>query len=122
MLGDIESILLPNRQAVNLNATTSFIFETDKLDNADPVFITRNGIINIRDDFIQPKRLFYHYLQTKMPKLVSSNLQFIVAKFDYLYLIMTTIISEFGGCEVYTCTNYVRNIMHVFQSFIDEFY
>lgn len=71
MLAESEHLLMTNRTVVNLNHATSIVVETESIACADPVFVTRSGIINIRDEFITPKGIFYKYLHERMPKFVS---------------------------------------------------
>jgi len=58
MLAESEHLLMTNRTVVHLNHATSIIVETESIACADPVFVTRSGIINIRDEFITPKGIF----------------------------------------------------------------
>lgn len=58
MLAEMENLLMTNRTKVELNYATSIIVETESIGNADPVFVTRSGIINIRDEFQTPQGIF----------------------------------------------------------------
>lgn len=68
LLEDEMHLILMNRAAISLNPQTTLIFEADTLTDVEPSFLCRVGLLAVSDGYLDPRVMFYNYLQDKLPK------------------------------------------------------
>jgi hypothetical protein len=80
LIDDDMQLILMNRTTVSLNERTSIILESDDLQGVEPSFLSRVGVITLGDHYLDPKLMFYTYLQKKLPRYLMMYFQVIVTK------------------------------------------